>query len=153
MFFDKCESINIDGKVYEISNGAMVDMWNCKENIVEVYNFLDPGMMELNLDKDTMGSWKKDLVKLLKEWDKLYMKHQKGTYKEMNEIHMAAMKPLNQLIEANINFHRLEMMIKAKKEIPKFRYKALEEEYCKFYTGVLDIFKLYGDLRDHYDIK
>jgi len=47
MFFEKCESFNIDGKVYEISNGAMVDMWNCKEAIVEIFNFVDPGMMEL----------------------------------------------------------------------------------------------------------
>lgn len=62
------------------------------------------------------------------------------------------MKPLNHLVEANLNFYRLEQMIEAKKEVPKFRYQALEVEFCKFLTGVLDIFKEYGDLKDHYNI-
>jgi len=43
-------------------------------------------------------------------------------------------------------------MISAKKEIPKFRYIALEAEFCKFLTGVMDIFKEYGELKDHYNI-
>ena len=46
MFFEKCESLNIDGKVYDISNGAMVDMWNCKEACCDIYRVLDPSTME-----------------------------------------------------------------------------------------------------------
>jgi hypothetical protein len=41
-------------------------------------------------------SWKKDLIKALKEFDKIYVKHSssKGAYKEMAEIHTSGMKPL-----------------------------------------------------------
>jgi hypothetical protein len=42
MFFAKVENINIDGTLYEISNAAMVDTWNCKENLVEIFDFMDP---------------------------------------------------------------------------------------------------------------
>ena len=88
MFFEKCESLNIDGKVYDISNGAMVDMWNCKEAIVEIYNVLAPDRMSMDLSSETYTSWKKDLLKACKEWDKLYVKHIKAVYPEMNGIHM-----------------------------------------------------------------
>ena len=36
---------------------------------------------------------------------------------------------------------------------PKFRFDALEEEFCKFWTGVCEIFKEYGSLEDHFDIR
>mgnify|MGYP001211618623 CR=1 FL=1 len=116
MFFEKCESIQIDGNEYIISNGAMVDMWNCKEAICEIYNYLDDGTMEMNLTFETFTSWKKDLIKFCKEWDKLYVKHIKGTYPEMNGHHTKAMLPLANLVEANVNFHNLENMEKNKKE-------------------------------------
>ena len=59
---------------------------------------------------DNYMGWKKELVKYLKDWDKNYVKHMgnKGTYAEMNTLHTAAMKPLTELIEANLNFHNLE---------------------------------------------
>lgn len=40
----------IDGSEYIISNSAMVDMWNCKEGIVTIYNYLDDGTMEMELN-------------------------------------------------------------------------------------------------------
>jgi predicted small metal-binding protein len=43
--------------------------------------------MEMNCTYETMTSWKKELVKRLKDWDKLYMNHIKKTYPEMNAIH------------------------------------------------------------------
>jgi hypothetical protein len=30
MFFDKVEKKQIDGQMYEISNGTQVEIWNCK---------------------------------------------------------------------------------------------------------------------------
>jgi len=36
---------------------------------------------------------------------------------------------------------------------PTFRFDALEEEFSKFLTGVCEIFREYGDLKDHFDIK
>jgi hypothetical protein len=110
MFFEKCETLQIDGHEYVISNGAMVDMWNCKESLVEIYNYLDDGTMEMNLTFETFTSWKKDLIKFCKEWDKLYVKHIKSTYPEMNGHHMKAMQPLTDLVEANFNFSGLEKM-------------------------------------------
>ena len=80
----------------------------------------------------------------------------KGTYEEMNTLHMSAMKPLNELIEANLNFHNLEVMIaKSNNPIPGFRLDALEEKFCYKMTGVCEIFKDYGDdiLEDHFNIK
>ena len=38
--------------------------------------------------------------------------------------------------------------------IPEFRSKALEEEFVKHMTNVCDIFKEYGNMKDHpFDIK
>lgn len=58
-------------------------------------------MMYMQLNFETYIRWKKDLVDHLKEWDKLYMKHIKSGYIEMNVIHTAAMKPLAILLESN----------------------------------------------------
>lgn len=99
--------------------------------------------------------WKKDLVKKCKEWEKLYNKHIKMTYPEMSEIHATAMRPLSLLIDANLQLTRLEDMIKRDPEnIPEFRIKALEDEFIKHMTNVCDIFKEYGNMKDHpYDIR
>lgn len=131
-------------------------MYNCKNALVEIYNFLDEGTMEMTCTFETFGSWKKELVKFCKEWDKLYVKHIKAVYPEMNGHHMQAMKPLTQLIDANLNFTYLENMERNKKEypdVPYFRHAALEEEFCKYLTGVCEIFKDFGELKDHFDIK
>lgn len=152
MFFEKCETIKIDGTAYEISNGAQVDMWNCKGAICEVYAFLDAGTVDMNCAFDTYQQWKKDLLKLLKEWDKLYVKHMKAIFPEMDKIHQQAMEPLNKLIDANVNYYRLEQMIKEKREVPIFRKNALELEFCNHFTVICNIFRDFGDLKDHFDI-
>jgi hypothetical protein len=38
-------------------------------------------------------------------------------------------------------------------EVPDFRYSALEEQFCKFFTGVCLILKEYGTLNNPFDIK
>lgn len=68
--------------------------------------------MEMQCTLETYISWKKDLIKELKEFDAMYMKHLKQGYPEMNAIHMAAMKPLTDLLESNLNFHYLEQLEK-----------------------------------------
>jgi len=136
MFFPKVESINIDGTLYEVSNSAMVDTWNCKECLVEIYEYLEPNRVSNECDYETYTSWKKELMKLLKEWDKFYTKHAKSIYPEMNKIHQEAMKPLMELISANLNYHYLEQMIKDRKEVPEFRKLALETQFCKHLTIV-----------------
>ena len=63
------------------------------------------------------------------------------------------MQPLIELINANLNFHRLENMIKAKMDVPKFRFKALEDQFVFYMTGICNVCKDFGTLKDHYDIK
>lgn len=130
-------------------------MFNCKEALVDIYNILDPDQMQLDCTFENYTGWKKDLFKKCKEWDKLYCKHIKATYPEMSQIHAAAMRPLTLLIDANLQFTRLEAMIaKDPTNIPEFRYIALEEEFVKHMTNVCDIFKEYGNMKEHpFDIK
>ena len=155
MFFEKTETISIDGQFFEISPAARFETYNSKVAMVEIFNFCDPDTMQHVCTFDTYTGWKKDLTKLLKEFDKYYVKHSsnKGTFAEINNIHESTMKPLMDLILANSNFHKLENMIKAKMEVPEFRHEALEDEFCKYMTGICDLFKTYGTLVDHYDMK
>lgn len=152
MFLEKCEKKFIDGVTYEITNNTQVEMWNCKSKLVEIFNFLDPGMMEMQLQADSYVSWKKELIKLLKEWDKLYTKHIKSGYVEMNAIHTAAMKPLTELLESNLNLHFFEELMK-KKDLPGFRHDALEEKFSGHLTRVCEIFRDFGTLKEHFHIK
>lgn len=111
--------------------------------------------MAIDCTFENYTGWKKDLVKKCKEWDKLYVKHIKQTYPEMSEIHASAMRPLWLLIDANLQFTRLEKMIsKDPNNVPEFRYIALEDEFVKHMTNVCDIFKEYGNMKDHpFDIR
>jgi len=86
-------------------------MWNSKGALNEIYMKLDSGTMDMDRTFETFTSWKKDFIKILKEWDKAYVKHAKSIYPEMSAIHASAMKPLTLLIEANLNFYKLELMI------------------------------------------
>ena len=89
MFQEKKESVDIDGVNYVISNAAMVEMWNCKESLVDIYNFLDPERVGMERTFETYQGWKKELIKFCKEFDKNYVKHMgsKGAYQEMNTLH------------------------------------------------------------------
>lgn len=152
MYFAKVERIKIDGKEYEISNASQVEIWNCKTGINDIYLSMDPTMFDMNITVDNYLTWKKDLVSKLKAYDKLYTKHIKSGYVEMNAIHTTAMQPLTDLLEANLNLHFFEELMK-KKEMPKFRHEALEEKFIGFFTRVCDIFRDFGRLKDYYHIK
>lgn len=58
MFFDKlsdpCKK-NIDGTVYEVSNGANVDCFSCKEKLVDIYNHLSSDGPVGTLDHDNVN--------------------------------------------------------------------------------------------------
>ena len=90
MFFEKTETISIDGRVYDISPAARFETYNAKSALVDVFNYLDPERIQGEMTFDTYQQWKKDLVKLCKEWDKFYVKHtsKKGSYAEVNDIHV-----------------------------------------------------------------
>ncbi len=108
MFFDKCEKKSIDGVTYDITNGTVVEIWNCRSNLIEIYNAVDPGMADVTFNIDSYQTGKKDLIKMLKEFDKNYTKHIKSGYVEMNTIHTAAMQPLLDMLTSNFNMNALE---------------------------------------------
>ena len=54
-------------------------MFNCKEAISEIFRFMEPETMEMECTFDNWQSWKKDLIKHCKEWEKCYTKHVKST--------------------------------------------------------------------------
>ena len=76
----------------------------------------------------------------------------KSGYLEMSVIHSTAMKPLTDLLESNRNLHFIEELMK-KKEVPKFRFEALEEKFIGHMTKVCEIFTSYGRLKESYNIK
>lgn len=47
----------------------------------------------------------------MKEWDKMYVKHEKTTNKELGAIQMEAFIPLTDLWEANNNYYNINKMV------------------------------------------
>jgi hypothetical protein len=79
------------------------------------------------LNPDDYIAWRKEAVKLLKEWDKMYVKHEKTTNKELGSIIATAFIPLTDLWEANNNFYNINKMVADGIPVPEFRLKALED--------------------------
>jgi hypothetical protein len=90
---------------------------------------MEPDMMNMSLTPDSYTSWKKELIKFLKDFDKLYVKHIKSGFVEMSAIHQKAMQPLVELMNSNYNFHALEQMEKKHSDLPSFRKEALSEKF------------------------
>ena len=49
MFFDKVETVKIDGIFHELSNNAKFETYNCKAALVELYNYMDPENISMQL--------------------------------------------------------------------------------------------------------
>jgi hypothetical protein len=71
MFFRRCEKIEIDGKVFELSNATNVETYNCKMQFMDVYNSIE---FINEMDESNFTSKKKEMVAFLKEFDKKYIK-------------------------------------------------------------------------------
>ncbi len=153
MFFLKKEEIKICGTTYPISNACMVDSFNCKMHLITGVCFQLSGDTVNNLDQDTYLAWKKEAVKALKEWDKMYLKHQKTINPEVLAIHMQAFKPLTEMWEANLNFHHINEMIRKGTKVPEFRFAALEEQFVLKMTRICEIFRDYGRLEFPFNIR
>lgn len=117
-------------------------------------------MMETTLTQDTLNTWRKDLIKVLKEFDKFYVQHIKPSTKsktyshdEMSSYHKTAMLPLVELMDSNWNLKKHENMMKKDKSLPNFRFGALEERFVIDFTAFNDVIKQYGKLEDPYDIR
>lgn len=111
MFFNRAEIIKIDGKEYPISNSSNIDHFNCKSHLITfwILHWETSKIEELN--PDNYVAWRKESVKLLKEWDKMYVKHEKTTNKELGAIQADAFLPLTDLWEANNNFYNIHKLI------------------------------------------
>lgn len=69
MFLEKCEKKTIDGITYEITNNTQVEIWRCKEALVEIYNYFDDSSLEMKFLPETYQAWRKELIKYLKAFD------------------------------------------------------------------------------------
>jgi len=81
IFFTKNQEKTIDGTTFVLTNDTKVHIWNSKQAIANIEILLDPEMMDTSRTQDTLNSWRKDLIKLLKEFDKLYVQHIKPSTK------------------------------------------------------------------------
>lgn len=107
-----------------------MEIWNCKQLLFQIYNVVDSDMMNITLNVDSYATWKKELVKMLKEFDKTYMKHIKSGFVEMNAIHQSALKPIIEMMSSNYNLNALEQLERNKADVPVFRKEALQERFC-----------------------
>lgn len=87
--------IMIDGIKHEYSTPASGETFGNKTKLCDIINYLNPDTMGMELTPDSMNGWKKELLKLFKEWEKCYVKHCKSTHNEINGIIIEAMKPLS----------------------------------------------------------
>ena len=155
MFFQKVNDEQkrfwIDGNMYIISNAADIDHFNCKSKILEI---LDLKIKEKDgCEPSTFQGWRKDLIKSLKEFDKMYVKHAKATNPELVKIITQAMLPLSNLMESNRNFYNLKQLMAKQPDVPDFRFEALEERFVEHLTKLCEVFRDHGDLKEPFDIR
>ena len=53
---------------------------------------------------------------------------------------------------ANLEFHKLEQLMLKDPEIPMFRHKALEHEFCQHMEKMLTILTDHGKLKQEFNI-
>ena len=63
-----------NGITYQISNGANNDTYACRGTICNLWTHCAPDTIA-ELDADTYATWRKELVNILKDWEKKYHKH------------------------------------------------------------------------------
>ena len=89
-----------------------MDHWNCRCYLVmNIWPKLDRTDLE-ELSRDNYKNYKTEIFKILKEWDKKYLKHMKSTNPELSGITKECALPLTNLFTSNFNFYNLNQMIK-----------------------------------------
>ena len=117
--------IEIDGISYEVTNSANQDHFDCKEKFLNIIRHLEQAYDDDDfLTFETFGSWKKELISKLKDFEKKYVKHAKSTNPQLADIHKKSMQPVTDLSEAGVNLDNF-YKLNAKKPFPEFRKKAL----------------------------
>jgi len=71
----------------------------------------------------------------------------------MMKIHTEAMQPLVDLMESNREYHLLQKMEEAGKEVPSFRHNALRTKFCGHLEIICEYFRDHGSLKTFFNIK
>lgn len=95
--------IEIDQIKREVPNSANQDHFDCKEKFMNIIRHIEQGYDSDFLEPSTLASWKKDMVSKLKDFEKKYVKHAKTTNPILAKIHLEAMQPVVDLMEASVN--------------------------------------------------
>lgn len=157
MFWERGEAIRIDDQVHEISNFANVDHFNCKQALCGIWQVqFDPERVA-DLNMDDWVAWKKESVKTLKEFEKMYVKHEKVTNKELGGYIAISFIPLTDMWEANWNYFNIMKMIESGANVPDFRFKAVEDKFVEKMTRLCTLLTNYGveeeRIRQPWDIR
>ena len=157
MFWERGEAIRIDDQVHEISNFANVDHFNCKQALCMIWQVQISPEAFADLNSDTWVAWKKETVKSLKEFEKMYVKHEKVTNKELGGYIALSFIPLTDMWEANWNYFNILKLINDGQNIPEFRFKAVEDKFIEKMTRLCTLLTNYGEeekrVRQPWDIR
>jgi hypothetical protein len=93
-----------------------------------MYAKLDREALE-DMNATNYKNYKTDVVKIMKEWDKKYMKHAKSTNPDLAAIQKEVALPLTNLFESNFHFFNIHQLIKKGIMVPDFRLAALEAKF------------------------
>ena len=151
------DSITIDGVSYEVTNSANTDHVNCKDSFLELTRHLEQYYDDGGLEPDNLASFKKDMTNKLKDFERKYQKHSKGTNPLLADIHKKAMQPTVDLCEASFNLQNFRIL-NEKRPFPEFRKKALTEKFIEYLTAVCKILNAFPyaegkTLDEEYDIR
>jgi len=133
MFFERLSDnkdyLVFDGVHHTVSAGENLDHWNCRCYLVlSVWAKLDREALE-DMNASNYKAYKTDLSKMMKEWDKRYVKHGKTTNQALGAIQKLVAVPLTDLFESNFNFYNINQLIKKGVWVPDFRLAALEAKF------------------------
>jgi len=120
--------------------------------VLNIWAKLDREALE-DMNASNYKNYKTGTVKMMKEWDKRYMKHMKTTNVDLGAIQKEVAVPLTNLFESNFNFHNINVMIKKGVPVPDFRLAALEAKFVMHMKRVQELFRDYGKLEDEFDIQ
>merc|ERR1712110_216831 len=95
--------IDIDGVRHEVTPSWNSDHFACKETFLNIVRHIETGYDDDYLSPDSLGGFKKELIGKLKDFDKKYVKHVKGTNPALAAIHTKSMQPVIDLMDSSVN--------------------------------------------------
>ena len=159
MFFRKLQentgtaTVVFDGKHYPVTAASNLDHFNCRMDLMtNVWPRFAADEIEDQMTPAQYKTYKTEVAKKLKDWDKKYEKHRKQHHPELAAIQHEAMEPLTDLWESNFCYFNLRAMVEKGENVPDFRILALEDRYCAHIMEICRIFREFGKLEDSFDM-